>query len=102
MGTARLPTVRVLEAQGKFHVAVLNWIEWNLPDRTMCEDNGIFLGVFEDDLPPRMEPHPTVVLALHPEVHRLNLLCVDHCNLTEFFLKLHIVGNVSKKGLHRG
>ena len=51
----------------------------------MCEDNGIFLGVFEDDLPPGMEPHPTVVLTLHPEVHSLNLLRVDHCNLTEFF-----------------
>lgn len=48
------------------------------PDWAVGEDDGIFLGVFEDDLAARVQPHPALVLALQTEVHRLDLLRVDH------------------------
>ena len=68
------------QTQGKLGVSLLNCVELHLPDRTVCEDDRIFLGVFEDYFAPGVKPDPGVVLTLHPEVHRLNLLRVDHCN----------------------
>ena len=47
----------------------------------MCKDDGIFLGVFEDDFPPGVHPDPSLILTLHPEVHCLDLLCVNHYNI---------------------
>ncbi len=50
-----------------------------LPDWTVREHDRVLFGVFEDYFSSCMKPDPTRVLALNPEVHGLDLLCVYHC-----------------------
>ena len=44
----------------------------------MREDDGVLLGILEDDFAPGVEPEPMTIPTLNPEVHSLNLLALDH------------------------
>ncbi len=50
----------------------------DIPDRAVCEDDRVFLAVFEHHFSPGVEPHPLSRLTFNPKVHGLDLLCVNH------------------------